>query len=123
MAKVLIVDDSMFTRNMIIKMIEKMGHETIEASDGQEGLDKIVNEKPDIVITDLLMPKMEGTELLSAVKEKKLNVPVIVISSNIQDTVRLKCLELGAYDFLSKPPNTENLQRLIEAMSIKGGRV
>lgn len=123
MAKVLIVDDSMFTRNMIIKMIEKMGHGTIGASDGQEGLDKIISEKPDIVITDLLMPKMEGTELLSAVKEKKLNVPVIVVSSNIQDTVRQKCLELGASGFLSKPPNTEDLQKLIEAMSIKGGRV
>ena len=123
MAKVLIVDDSMFTRTMIIKTIEKMGHETIEAADGQEGLEKIINEKPDIVITDLLMPKMEGTGLLSAVKEKKLNVPVIVVSSNIQDTVRQECLELGASGFLSKPPNAENLQKLIEAMSIKGGRV
>jgi CheY-like chemotaxis protein len=122
MAKVLIIDDSMFTRNMIIKMIEKMGHETIGASDGQEGLDKILNEKPDIVITDLLMPKMEGTELLSAMNEKKLNIPVIVISSNIQDTVRQECLELGASEFLSKPPNTENLQKLIEAMSMKGGQ-
>jgi CheY-like chemotaxis protein len=123
MAKVLIVDDSMFTRNRIIKMVEEMGHETIEAPDGQEGLDKILNEKPDIVITDLLMPKMEGTELLSAVKERKLNVPVIVVSSNIQDTVRQECLELGASGFLSKPPNTEELQKLIEVMSIKGGSV
>ena len=123
MAKVLIVDDSMFTRNRIIKMVEEMGHETIEAPDGQEGLDKILNEKPDIVITDLLMPKMEGTELLSAVKERKLNVPVIVVSSNIQDTVRQECLGLGASGFLSKPPNTEELQKLIEVMSIKGGSV
>ncbi|ODS31522.1 MAG: response regulator [Candidatus Scalindua rubra] len=113
MAKVLIIDDSHFTRTIIRKLVKDIGHETIEAANGQEGLDKIINEKPDLVMTDLLMPEMDGIKLLEAVKEREADVSVIVISSNIQETVRQQCLELGAIEFFNKPPNKEKLQKLI----------
>ncbi|MBC8555476.1 MAG: response regulator, partial [Candidatus Brocadiales bacterium] len=61
MAKILIIDDAKFTRTMLKKMITEFGHETIEAGNGREGLEKITSEDPDLVLTDILMPEMEGT--------------------------------------------------------------
>ncbi len=120
MSKILIVDDSIFTRSMLKKLVKEMGHETIEATNGREGLDAIGIEEPDVVITDLLMPEMDGIGLLEAVKEKKIDIPIVVLSANIQDTVREQCLELGATEFFNKPPNKEKLQKYIEGCLVKG---
>lgn len=121
MAKVLLVDDSMFTRSMLKKIVIGIGHEAIEASNGREGLDVIISGKPDLVITDLLMPEMDGIELLSCVKEKNIKIPVIVMSANVQDSVRQQCLELGATEFFNKPPNKDEIQKYLEELLAKGG--
>ncbi len=123
MGKVLIVDDSMFSRSMIKKIVKKIGHEAIEAANGKEGVSKIIDEKPDIVFTDLLMPEMDGIGLLAAVKEQDLGVPVVVVSANVQDTVRQQCLELGAAEFFNKPPDKEKLQKYLEECLMKGDAV
>jgi two-component system chemotaxis response regulator CheY len=123
MAKVLIVDDSMFSRSMIKKVVNKIGHEAIEAANGLEGLKKIIDEKPDIVFTDLLMPEMDGVGLLTAVKEKNLEIPIVVVSANVQNTVRQQCLELGATEFFNKPPDKEKLQKYLEESFVKGDTV
>ncbi len=123
MVKVLIVDDSMFSRSMIKKIVKEIGHEAIEAANGQEGLKRIIEEKPDIVLTDLLMPEMDGMELLSVVKEKNLGVPVIVLTANIQDTVRQQCLEFGAIEFINKPPDKEKLKKYLEECIVQGDTV
>ena len=120
MAKVLIIDDSQFTRTMLKRIVKELGYETIEAVDGQEGLDKIINEKPDLAMTDLLMPGMSGIELLTEVKEKGVDVSVIVVSSNIQDTVKKQCMELGAIEFFNKPPNKEKIQEFLREKLDKG---
>ncbi len=122
MAKVLLVDDSMFTRSMLKKIVLGIGHEVIEASNGREGLDVIINEKPDLVITDLLMPEVDGIELLSYVKDKNIKTPVVVMSANVQDSVRQQCLELGATEFFSKPPNKDNIQKYLEEFLTKGDK-
>ena len=123
MGKVLIVDDSMFSRSMIKKLVKNIGHEAIEAVNGNDGVSKIIDEKPDIVITDLLMPEMDGIGLLAAVKEQNLGVPVVVVSANVQDTVRQQCLELGAAEFFNKPPDKEKLQKYLEESLMKGAAV
>ncbi len=120
MAKVLIVDDSMFSRSMIKKVVKNSGHESVEAENGREALEKIIDEKPDIVFTDLLMPEMDGIELLTSLKQKNLGVPVVVVSANVQDTVRQQCLELGAVEFFNKPPDKEKLLEYLEESLVKG---
>ncbi len=120
MSKVLLVDDSMFTRSMLKKLVKEMGHEVVEAENGREGLDAITREEPDIVITDLLMPEVDGIGLLEGVKEKNIDVPVVVLSANVQDTVREQCLGLGAAEFFNKPPNKEKLQKYLEGCLVKG---
>ncbi len=123
MTKVLIVDDSMFSRSAVKKVIKRIGLETIEAANGREGLKKIIDEKPDIVFTDLLMPEMDGIELLTSVKEKNLGVPVVVVSANVQNSVRQQCNELGASEFLNKPPSEENIRKCLESYLAKGDAV
>ncbi|MDP6924027.1 MAG: response regulator [Candidatus Scalindua sp.] len=108
MAKILIIDDAKFTRTMLKKMIAEFGHETIEAGNGREGLEKITGEDPDLVLTDILMPEMEGTELLELLRETNMDVSVIVISANIQDSVRDQCMNLGVSEFFGKPPTKKN---------------
>jgi len=109
MAKILIIDDAKFTRTMLKKMIAEFGHETIEAVNGRDGLEKITSENPDLVLTDILMPEMEGTELLGLLRETNMDVNVIVVSANIQDTVRDQCMNLGVTEFFGKPPDKEKL--------------
>ena len=87
MAKILIVDDAKFTRTMLKKMVVEFGHETIEAGNGREGLEKITSEEPDLVLTDILMPEMEGTELLELLRETNMDVNVIVISADRKSVV------------------------------------
>ncbi len=121
MAKILVIDDAKFTRTMLKKMIAEFGHETIEAANGREGLEKITSEEPDLVLTDILMPEMEGTELLKLLRETNMDVKVIVISANIQDTVKDQCINLGVSEFFSKPPDKEKLKAAIEGLLNKGG--
>ncbi len=120
MAKILIIDDAKFTRTMLKKMMDEFGYETIEAENGKVGLEKICSEEPDIVLTDILMPEMEGTELLTLLRETKMDVKVIVISANIQNTVKDQCMNLGVSEFFSKPPDKEKLKEAMEKILNKG---
>jgi YesN/AraC family two-component response regulator len=86
---------------MLKKMVVEFGHETIEAGNGREGLEKITSEEPDLVLTDILMPEMEGTELLELLRETNMDVNVIVISANIQwkhNSSSIFVMKKGGYD-------------------------
>lgn len=109
MKKVLICDDSEFTRKRIKDIINSENYKITEATDGEEALEKIENDAPDIVILDLLMPKKTGVEVLKKLKEDNNTIPVIVLSADIQESTKSECLELGVYDFLNKPPAKNDL--------------
>ena len=114
MAKILLVDDAVFALNMIAEIVEKGGHSTVRATDGIEGLERIEEEEPDIVITDLLMPNLDGLSFLQSIRKTKPDLPIIIMSANIQKSVREKCLAAGAHTFIHKPPNAEELLAAIE---------
>lgn len=109
MALILIVDDSSFQRGVIRSLVHKAGHETEEAVNGRAGLEKIAASKPDIILTDLLMPEMGGLELLEVLREQGTVIPVIILTANIQVSVRRQCLELGAVAVINKPVVQEEL--------------
>ncbi len=96
MALVLVIDDSAFQRGVIHSLVRDAGYETEEAENGRAGLEKIAARKPDCILTDLLMPDMGGLELLESLREPGAAIPVIIITGNIQESVRQRCLELGA---------------------------
>jgi len=105
MAKtILIVEDDKFLRELITQKLIKEGYETSEAIDGEEGIKKIKEEKPDLVLLDLILPGIDGFEVLSKMKEDLAlaQIPVIILSNLGQKEDVERGLKLGAVDYLIK---------------------
>lgn len=103
MALILIIEDSQFQAGKIAALMAKDKHKAVFAANGKEGLEKIVSEKPDVILMDVVMPDMDGIEALEEIKKMGTKTPVIIVSADIQETTRKKCLNLGAVDFINKP--------------------
>jgi two-component system, chemotaxis family, protein-glutamate methylesterase/glutaminase len=105
--KVLVVDDSALMRKIISDIInsEKDMEAVDIARNGQDMLDKIIRQKPDVATLDVEMPVMDGITALREMKKRNINIPVIMLSSGSQSgtTLTMECLEAGAFDFVSKP--------------------
>ncbi len=114
MARILVVEDSEFTRRMIVRIIKAKGHEVIEAANGLEGVRMVQKEKPDCMFLDLLMPEMDGFGVLGDLKKKSLSIPVVVLSADIQETSRSKCFEFGVVDFVKKPPKKDEILKAVQ---------
>ena len=104
MAKILIVEDDRFLRELIARKLKNEGYEVVEAVDGEEGLKKIKEEKPDLVLLDLILPGIDGFEVLTKAKEDPITaqIPVIILSNLGQREEIERGLKLGAIDYLIK---------------------
>jgi DNA-binding response OmpR family regulator len=104
MAKILIVEDDKFLRELIAKKLKNEGFDVVEAVDGEEGLKKIKEERPDLVLLDLILPGIDGFEVLARVKEDPnlAQIPVIILSNLGQREEVERGLKLGASDYLIK---------------------
>jgi len=109
MSTILIIDDSSFQRTLIRKTLTNEQFTCIEADNGRLGLEMAERESPDAIIVDLLMPDLNGIEFLQAIQEKGITIPVLVLTSDIQDATRDLCLKLGARSFLNKPLRPDDL--------------
>jgi len=115
MARILVVDDSGFQRKRTCRVLHRAGYETLDAPDGKAALEAVERDAPDLVITDLNMPTMTGMEFLAAVQERGLSLPIVVLTSDIQETTREECIERGAAEVLNKPVNDDRLLVTVEA--------
>jgi len=111
--KVLVVDDSALNRQVIVEYLRHKEIITIEAEDGEQALQLIDIEKPDIILLDLIMPIMDGFEVLEYLKKQNNTIPVIVITAYLKGNTFQKCMELGAKGFLNKPVKMQELFNLI----------
>jgi DNA-binding NtrC family response regulator len=113
--KVLIVEDRreniVFLANDILK---RLGYEVIAAMDGEAGLRKVIEEKPDILITDLKLPKRDGLSLLAALREKGILIPSILMTFHGSEDVAIQAFRLGARDYLIKPFTVEQVKEALE---------
>jgi len=102
--KILIIEDDKFLRELITQKLIKEGYETLEAVDGEEGIRKVKEEKPDLVLLDLILPGIDGFEVLSKKREDPslTQIPVIVLSNLGQKEDVERGLKLGAVDYLIK---------------------
>jgi CheY-like chemotaxis protein len=114
MATVLIVDDSGFSRSRVAAALEPLGHRLIEAGDGRSGLDAVDQHSPDLIITDLLMPRMDGFGLMRGLQDRGLQVPVMVLTADIQVTSRQICEKLGACAVVNKPFQAKELASRVQ---------
>jgi CheY-like chemotaxis protein len=114
--KVLIIDDVVENRMVLVEMLRPLGFTTIEASNGKEGLDRAQSVVPDLVFMDNVMPIMDGLETTRQMRASPAlkDVPIITISASASTADRENALAAGATDFLSKPFRAKELFSLIE---------
>jgi len=114
MSRILITDDSSSQRIILSGILEKLGHEVETACNGQEALEKIKTNPPDCMLLDNLMPIMDGLQTLEALKARNITVPIIMLTADIQEWLKTRCLELGATMFLNKPIKQAKLQEALQ---------
>lgn len=103
--KILIIDDSGFSRKVMRKILETGGYTVVEASDGMDALEVFAIENPDAVFLDLNMPGMNGLDVISKLMQLNPAVRIAIASADIQDSTKKIALELGAKVYLHKPLN------------------
>ena len=118
MAKILLVDDSLFTLKRHEKIVAGLGHETVTAGDGQKAIDLLENDSVDLVIMDLLMPVKDGVETLRELKESYPELNVAIVSADIQAERRKEVLDLGAIGLFNKPLDAEKASALLECAQL-----
>ncbi|MFH1868445.1 MAG: response regulator [Candidatus Omnitrophota bacterium] len=103
--KILVVDDEPDLTMMIKMRLEAAGYEVIEANDGQQGLDRARKENPDLIILDLMLPKLDGYKVCRMLKfdEKYKKIPIIMFTARAQDSDKKLGEEVGANAYLTKP--------------------
>jgi len=123
--KVLVIEDDKFLRELINRKLQSENFETVLAIDGETGLDLIIKENPDIVLLDLILPGINGFEVLTKVKknEKTKNIPVIILSNLGQKDDIEKGMGIGATDYLVKAHFTpsEIVEKINQILEKTGG--
>jgi two-component system, NtrC family, nitrogen regulation response regulator NtrX len=111
MPKILIIEDESAIRRVLSRILteENDSYEVEEAEDGVSGYEKIKNNDYDLVICDIKMPKMDGVELLEEVKKIKAEIPIVMISGHGDMETAIQAMRLGAFDYISKPPDLNRL--------------
>ena len=111
MSKILIIEDEASIRRVLTKILseESDSYKVEEAEDGIQGFEKIKNTDYDLVLCDIKMPKMDGVELLEAVKKIKPEIPMVMISGHGDMETAINTMRLGAFDYISKPPDLNRL--------------
>ena len=112
---ILVVDDKWENRSVIINLLQPIGFNAIEACDGQEGLKKALEIKPNLIITDILMPVMNGYQFIERVRESATlkMIPTIVSSASVSNLTRQNSLDAGGDDFLVKPVSVDDLFQIL----------
>ena len=112
--KVLVVDDEPPIRKLLRMGLGTQGYQMLDAPDGKTAL-KLMAEKPHLVILDLGLPDMQGLELLRQIRELREDLPIVVLSSRGDEVAKVKALDLGADDYITKPFGMEELLARIRA--------
>ena len=116
-ARILVVDDLEANRDLLSRRLEHLGHEVMSAESGAQALQALAGSGFDLVMLDLMMPEMDGYQVLQAIKAQAqfLHLPVIMVSANDEMENVVKCIEVGAEDYLPKPFNAVLLRARVSA--------
>src|SRR5210317_1812964 len=117
MSKILVIEDEAAIRRVLVKILseENNTYTVEEAEDGLIGIEKIRKEDFDLILCDIKMPKMDGVEVLEAVKKFKAEIPIVMISGHGDLDTAVNTMRLGAFDYISRPPD---LNRLLNTVRI-----
>ena len=118
MARILIVDDSPSQLLGIKRIVEKLGHETLTAEDGAQGVEVAKAELPDLILMDVVMPNLNGFQATRTISKtpETAHIPVILVTTKDQDTDRVWGMRQGARDYITKPVDQTELMGKIKAL-------
>ena len=123
MFRILVVDDDAHTRKLRTLILEQYGYEPIVACDGNQALEMLDKYQVDLIILDVLMPKMNGFELTELIRSSGDNVPIIIVSTMISSEDKKKAFRLGIDDYMTKPIDEEKMILRIKALFRRVGTV
>lgn len=103
MTKILVVDDEPSLVTLLSYNLEKNGFEVITATDGNQAIERVVVDKPDLVLLDVMLPGKSGTDVLRELRQEKNNVPIILVTAVDDEVDKILGLEIGADDYVTKP--------------------
>ncbi len=112
---ILIVDDEEPIINLLEYNLEKEGYNLIEARDGETGLKLAFDKKPDLILLDLMLPRIDGLTVCKRIRNSPLNIPIIMISAKAEEIDKILGLELGADDYITKPFSIRELVARVKA--------
>jgi two-component system cell cycle response regulator DivK len=114
---ILLVDDSEFVRKRLGQMLEEDGYNVLQAANGMQGVESAIKHKPDLIITDIEMPVMNGVEATRKIRLKLgLSIPIIALSSHTAEEMKTLALKTGCTAYLSKPFNLDQLRNLLSEL-------
>lgn len=117
---ILLVEDEKAIRNAMADFLSDEGFEIYQAADGMEALEVFKKENPDLIILDLMLPKLDGLEVCKAIRQKS-NVPIIMVTARDEEIDKLLGLELGADDYITKPFSLREIKARIKAVLRRTG--
>lgn len=120
--KLLVVDDEAPLRRLVSRALEKAGHEVVQAEDGQSALKEVERHTFDAVLSDIAMPGLDGVSLLRAIRERDLDVPVVLLTGNPSVESAMKAVEYGAFEYLTKPVELDRI-RSVMSRALALGRI
>lgn len=115
-AKILIVDDEPFNVDVLQQELEDLNYQILTAANGQDALDKIRSQQPDLILLDLMMPVLDGFAVLSQIKADNdlRDIPVIIVSAADDSKSIVKGIKQGADDYITKPIDAEHLKKKVK---------
>lgn len=120
--KILITDDSKLLRKKLRLELEALGCEVLEAENGKEAVMIDLQEKPDGVFLDIVMPEVGGIEALQVIREVNPEMPVVMLSSAGTPQKMMETLRMGALDFIQKPYTTEQIKKALDVIRSKAAQ-
>jgi len=113
--KVLVVEDDPNLRNTLKYNLEREGYGVVTAADGEAAIENALREKPDVIILDLMLPKMSGLEVCRVLR-REMTVPILMLTAKTEETDKIIGLEIGADDYMTKPFSLRELLARVRAM-------
>jgi two-component system alkaline phosphatase synthesis response regulator PhoP len=115
MQTILVVDDEPQILRLVRAYLEEAGFRVVTASDGEQALYVARHEQPDLIVLDILMPKMDGLEFTRRIRQER-DTPIIMLTARVEETDRIVGLELGADDYVTKPFSPRELVARVRAV-------
>ena len=114
--KILVVDDEHSIVTLLQYNLQQAGFEVITKMDGESGLDAAINEQPDLIVLDLMLPKIDGIEVCKKLRQQKINVPILMLTAKDDEFDKVLGLELGADDYMTKPFSPREVVARVKAI-------